>query len=113
MRPMAVAPRLTGVLGLDLTGSADDCRQILLGDLGGQYLGVARLLLIDEASYKPANDENDEDNQQYFFHVQFVLQDSPESVYAILFCPVPVGVSKLPLRPGEDRRLPVSGFPCG
>ncbi len=50
------------VLGFDLAGAADDGGQILLDDLGGQHLGITRLLPDDEASHKACDDQYDKDD---------------------------------------------------
>ena len=51
-------------LGLDLAGAADDRGKILAGDLGGQNLGVARLLLEDEEGNKSDGHNNGKNNQK-------------------------------------------------
>ena len=72
------------VLGLDLAGAADDRGQVLLYDLGGQNLGVASLLPVDEQGHKPGGHHYGENDQEDLFHVRFVLQVSPILVYAII-----------------------------
>jgi hypothetical protein len=90
-------------LRLDLAGAADDCGQVLLYDFGGQNLGVAGLLMVDEQKHESGGNQYGESNQEYLFHVRFVLQTSPDSVYAILFgtvpCRRPIRLRRLPCRP--------------
>ena len=64
-------------LGLDLAGAADDRGQVLLDQLGGQNFGVTRLLLVNEQGHKSGGHHYGENDQEYFFHVRFVLQVSP------------------------------------
>ena len=48
--------------GLDLAGTADHRGQILAHDLGGQNLGITRLLLVDHDSYQHGGHDNGESN---------------------------------------------------
>ena len=62
------------VLGLDLAGAADHRGKILLDDLGGQNLGIAGLLPVDEQGYQSGSYHYGESNQEDLFHVRFVLR---------------------------------------
>ena len=65
-------------LGLDLAGSADDRGQILRDNLGGQNLGVARLLLTDEDGNKTTGHNTRQDTiRKIFFMGAVVLQEAP------------------------------------
>ena len=83
-------------LGLDLAGAADNRGQILAHDLGGQNLGIARLLLVDHEGHKSGSHYYSANNQENLFHVRFVLQTSPDSVYAIGPGKVPRGCKNYP-----------------
>ena len=63
-------------LGLDLAGTADDRGQILPYDLGGQNLGVAGLLPINEEGDEPGSHDNGKNNQENLLHVRVVLRGS-------------------------------------
>jgi hypothetical protein len=70
-------------LGLDLAGAAYDRGQILARDLGGQDLGVGRLLPPDKDGHEYDNGHDGEGDQKYLFHAGCVLQLSSIPVYAI------------------------------
>ena len=55
-------------LGLDLAGAADDGGQLLARDFGGQGLGVAGLLAIDEQRHNRDDHHDGENNQKNFLH---------------------------------------------
>jgi hypothetical protein len=73
-----------------LSGTADDGRQILAHDSGGQNLGVARLLPVYEEGCESDYYDSGENNEKNLLHVRVELQKSPISVYAIVGGWVPV-----------------------
>ena len=62
--------------GLDLAGAADHRNQVLARDFGGENLGVAGLLPVDEQGHKPNGGHSGKNQQNYLFHARYVLRVS-------------------------------------